>query len=87
MTLPGAVVAFVGVVGRWWGGRCGVWGSLSTVIGVVNCRLAVVLVFAVGMISSPTAAASEASTVAAAIAICVRVHGGTEVAIGVANVL
>ena len=87
VTLPGAVVAFAGVVCRWCGGRFGVWGCLSAVLGVVVCHLAVVAVFPVRLISSPMATASEAMAVAGVIVACACIHGSVEVAIWIADVL
>ena len=87
VTLLGTVVALPGLISRWCGGRCAVWGSLLTVLSVVVCHLAVVEVFSVGLISSRAAPASDASTVAPAITVCVSIHGCAKVTIGMTDVL
>ena len=93
MALPCTIVAF----SRFTSISTRVRGSLMTVFGVVVCHFAVVAIFLVRLpvpatvVSPPSAAASETSaktsTVAAAIAVCICVHGSTEVAIGIADVL
>ena len=61
VTLPGAVVAFAGVVCRWCRKRFGVWGCLSAVLGVVVCHPAVVAVVAIAVLGHRSSAPANSA--------------------------